>query len=96
MYAEQAHNVTTMKVSQKTKRSLKVCKSISKFFTSIIGPKTIKATSDPNEKLELKEAAINASAAEHTDIKKANTIITPIERMEFCPTDNRISRVNMT
>ena len=79
-------------VRQHTNLVRNVCNSIRIFLRSIMGPKTIKATREPNVKLLEKEAAINASAAEHTEMKKANTIITPMDKDESCPRANNISR----
>lgn len=54
-----------------------------------MGPKTMNATSEPGVKLAPSEAAMKASAEEHTEIKKAKTIIIIIDKTGSCPTADK-------
>ncbi len=56
------------------------------FFISIIGPNTINASSEPLVNILMKEAAIKASADEHTDNQKAKDIIVKVDTIDSFPT----------
>lgn len=75
-------------VINNTKRDLKALKSIIVFFTSNIGPITMKAKRAPGLKLFAKEAAIKASADEHTETAKANTSMIKIDASLSWPIPN--------
>ena len=79
-------------ISVTTKRALKALSIIKIFFTSIMGPNTINASSEPMVKLLAKDAAIKASADEQTEIPKAKVIIAAIDDSELCPILNIMSR----
>lgn len=79
-------------ISVATKRVLKALSIIKTFFTSIMGPNTMNASSEPMVKLLANDAAIKASADEQTEIPKAKVIIAAIDDSEFCPIFNIMSR----
>ena len=79
-------------MSVATKRVLKALSIIKIFLTSIIGPNTMNASSEPVVKLLANDAAIKASADEQTEIPKEKLIIAAIDDSELCPILNIMSR----
>ena len=71
-----------IRISLSVNSGLNIVNSIRVFFISSIGPKIRKAAREAVLKCSRKGAAINASAWEHTEIRKANSIIPPIEYTE--------------
>lgn len=70
-YAKDRRKTTVVMINEIKimKRGLKTDNIISVFLRSSIGPKTRKASSDPEEKVLTNDAATKASDVEHRDNK---------------------------